>query len=107
MNNFNNMIKQAQELQQKMADAQQKVEALEAEGVAGGGIVKVTINGKNNVTSINIDDSVIDKNEKEILEDLIMAAFNDAKEKIQRKIADEMSSVTGGLKLPPGMKLPF
>ena len=107
MNNFNNMIKQAQELQQKMADAQQKVEALEAEGVAGGGIVKVTINGKNNVTSINIDDSVIDKNEKEILEDLIMAAFNDAKEKIQKKIADEMSSVTGGLKLPPGMKLPF
>ena len=97
------MIKQAQELQQKMADAQQKVETLEAEGVAGGGIVKVTINGKNNVTSINIDDSVIDKNEKEILEDLIMAAFNDAKEKIQKKIADEMSSVTGGLKLPPGM----
>ena len=107
MNNFNNMIKQAQELQQKMADAQQKVETPEAEGVAGGGIVKVTINGKNNVTSINIDDSVIDKNEKEILEDLIMAAFNDAKEKIQKKIADEMSSVTGGLKLPPGMKLPF
>ena len=107
MNNFNNMIKQAQELQQKMADAQKKVEILEAEGVAGGGIVKVTINGKNNVTSINIDDSVIDKNEKEILEDLIMAAFNDAKEKIQKKIADEMSSVTGGLKLPPGMKLPF
>ncbi len=101
------MIKQAQELQQKMADAQQKVETLEVEGVAGGGIVKVTINGKNNVTSINIDDSVIDKNEKEILEDLIMAAFNDAKEKIQKKIADEMSSVTGGLKLPPGMKLPF
>ena len=107
MNNFNNMIKQAQELQQKMADAQQKVETREAEGVAGGGIVKVTINGKNNVTSINIDDSVIDKNEKDILEDLIMAAFNDAKEKIQKKIADEMSSVTGGLKLPPGMKLPF
>ena len=107
MNNFNNMIKQAQELQQKMADAQQKVETLEAEGVAGGGIVKVIINGKNNVTSINIDESVIDKNEKEILEDLVMAAFNDAKEKIQKKIADEMSSVTGGLKLPPGMKLPF
>ena len=107
MNNFNNMIKQAQELQQKMANAQQKVETLEAEGVAGGGIVKVAINGKNNVTSINIDDSVIDKNEKEILEDLMMAAFNDAKEKIQKKIADEMSSITGGIKLPPGMKLPF
>ena len=62
---------------------------------------------KNNVTSVNIDETAIDKNEKEILEDLIVAAFNDARDKIQRKIADEMSSLTGGIKLPPGMKLPF
>ena len=107
MNNFNNMIKQAQDLQKKMAEAQEKVETLEAEGISGGGIVKITINGKNNVTSVNIDETVIDKNEKEILEDLIVAAFNDARDKIQRKIADEMSSLTGGIKLPPGMKLPF
>ena len=107
MNNFNNMIKQAQDLQKKMAEAQEKVETLEAEGISGGGIVKITINGKNNVTSVNIDETAIDKNEKEILEDLIVAAFNDAKDKIQRKIADEMSSLTGGIKLPPGMKLPF
>jgi len=107
MNNFNNMIKQAQDLQKKMAEAQEKVETLEAEGISGGGIVKVTINGKNNVTSVNIDETAIDKNEKEILEDLIVAAFNDARDKIQRKIADEMSSLTGGIKLPPGMKLPF
>ena len=107
MNNFNNMIKQAQDLQKKMAEAQEKVEALEAEGISGGGIVKITINGKNNVTSVNIDEIAIDKNEKEILEDLIVAAFNDARDKIQRKIADEMSSLTGGIKLPPGMKLPF
>jgi len=107
MNNFNNMIKQAQDLQKKMAEAQEKVETLEAEGISGGGIVKITINGKNNVTSVNIDETAIDKNEKEILEDLIVAAFNDAREKIQRKIADEMSSLTGGIKLPPGMKLPF
>ncbi len=107
MNNFNNMIKQAQDLQKKMAEAQEKVETLEAEGVSGGGIVKITINGKNNVTSVNIDETAIDKNEKEILEDLIVAAFNDARDKIQRKIADEMSSLTGGIKLPPGMKLPF
>ena len=107
MNNFNNMIKQAQDLQKKMADAQEKVETLEAEGISGGGIVKITINGKNNVTSVNIDETAIDKNEKEILEDLIVAAFNDARDKIQRKIADEMSSLTGGIKLPPGMKLPF
>ena len=107
MNNFNNMIKQAQALQKKMAEAQEKVETLEAEGISGGGIVKITINGKNNVTSVNIDETAIDKNEKEILEDLIVAAFNDARDKIQRKIADEMSSLTGGIKLPPGMKLPF
>ena len=107
MNNFNNMIKQAQDLQKKMAEAQEKVETLEAEGISGGGIVKITINGKNNVTSVNIDETAIDKNEKEILEDLIVAAFNDAQDKIQRKIADEMSSLTGGIKLPPGMKLPF
>ena len=103
----NNMIKQAQDLQKKMAEAQEKVETLEAEGISGGGIVKITINGKNNVTSVNIDETAIDKNEKEILEDLIVAAFNDARDKIQRKIADEMSSLTGGIKLPPGMKLPF
>ena len=107
MNNFNNMIKQAQDLQKKMAEAQEKVETLEAEGISGGGIVKITINGKNNVTSVNIDETAIDKNEKETLEDLIVAAFNDARDKIQRKIADEMSSLTGGIKLPPGMKLPF
>ena len=107
MNNFNNMIKQAQDLQKKMAEAQEKVETLEAEGISGGGIVKITINGKNNVTSVNIDETAIDKNEKEILEDLIVAAFNDARDKIQRKIADEMSSLAGGIKLPPGMKLPF
>ena len=107
MNNFNNMIKQAQDLQKKMAEAQEKVETLEAEGISGGGIVKITINGKNNVTSVNIDETAIDKNEKEILEDLIVAAFNDARDKIQRKIADEMSSLTGGIKLPPGMKLLF
>ena len=107
MNNFNNMIKQAQDLQKKMAVAQEMVARLVAGGISGGGIVKITINGKNNVTSVNIDETAIDKNEKEILEDLIVAAFNDARDKIQRKIADEMSSLTGGIKLPPGMKLPF
>tara|TARA_B100001057_G_scaffold69667_1_gene63460 strand:- start:2409 stop:2732 length:324 start_codon:yes stop_codon:yes gene_type:complete len=104
---FNNMLKQAQELQKKMADAQKKVEELEAEGTSGGGLVKVKINGKNITTSINIDDSLILKDEKEILEDLIVAALNDARENVQKKIAEEMNSLTGGLKLPPGMKLPF
>ena len=101
------MLKQAQELQSKMAEAQKKVEQLEAEGTAGGGLVKIVVDGKNLVKSIYIDDSLINKNEKEILEDLVVAAFNDGKEKIQKKISAEMASVTGGLKLPPGVKLPF
>ena len=107
MTDFNNMLKQAQELQKKMADAQKKVEELEAEGTSGGGLVKVKINGKNITTSISIDESLISKDEKEILEDLIVAALNDARENVQKKISEEMSSLTGGLKLPPGMKLPF
>ena len=101
------MLKQAQELQKKMADAQKKVEELEAEGTSGGGLVKVKINGKNVTTSLSIDESLISKDEKEILEDLIVAALNDARENVQKKISEEMSSLTGGLKLPPGMKLPF
>lgn len=107
MNNFNNMMKQAQELQNKMSEAQKKVEQLEAEGSSGGGLIKIIIDGKNLVKSVHIDDSLINSEDKEILEDLIVAAFNDAKEKIQKKISDEMSSITGGIKLPPGIKLPF
>ena len=105
--NFNNMMKQAQDLQKKMAEAQKKVESLEAEGTSGGGLIKIIIDGKNNVKSVKIDDSLISKEDVEILEDLILAAFNDGKEKIEKKISDEMSSITGGLQLPPGFKMPF
>ena len=105
--NFNNMMKQAQDLQKKMADAQKKVESLEAEGTSGGGLIKIIIDGKNSVKSVKIDESLISKDDIEILEDLILAAFNDGKEKIQKKISDEMSSITGGLQLPPGFKMPF
>ena len=101
------MMKQAQDLQKKMAEAQKKVESLEAEGTSGGGLIKIIIDGKNNVKSVKIDDSLISKEDVEILEDLILAAFNDGKEKIQKKISDEMSSITGGLQLPPGFKMPF
>jgi|TARA_B100000524_G_scaffold336712_1_gene226849 DNA-binding YbaB/EbfC family protein len=100
-------MKQAQDLQKKMAEAQKKVESLEAEGTSGGGLIKIIIDGKNNVKSVKIDDSLISKEDVEILEDLILAAFNDGKEKIQKKISDEMSSITGGLQLPPGFKMPF
>ena len=105
--NFNNMMKQAQDLQKKMAEAQKKVESLEAEGTSGGGLIKIIIDGKNNVKSVKIDESLISKEDVEILEDLILAAFNDGKEKIQKKISDEMSLITGGLQLPPGFKMPF
>ena len=105
--NFNNMMKQAQDLQKKMTEAQKKVESLEAEGTSGGGLIKIIIDGKNNVKSVKIDETLISKEDVEILEDLILAAFNDGKEKIQKKISDEMSSITGGLQLPPGFKMPF
>ena len=107
MTDFNNMLKQAQEMQTKMMDAQKKIEEIEAEGSAGGGLVKVSVNGKNHVTNVTIDPSLFVADEVDILEDLILAAHNDAKDKVQQKSADEMSSITGGLKLPPGFKMPI
>ena len=83
------------------------VEDLDAEGTAGGGLVKVSVNGKSMVTNVTIDPSLLVADEIDILEDLILAAHNDAKEKVQQKTADEMSSITGGLKLPPGFKMPI
>ena len=91
MTDFNNMLKQAQELQSKMMDAQKKVEELEAEGTAGGGLVKVSVNGKSMVTNVTIDPSLLVADEIDILEDLILAAHNNAKEKVQHKTAEEMS----------------
>ena len=107
MTDFNNMLKQAQEMQTKMMDAQKKIEEIEAEGSAGGGLVKVSVNGKNHVTNVTIDPTLLVADEVDILEDLILAAHNDAKDKVQQKSADEMSSITGGLKLPPGFKMPI
>ena len=107
MTDFNNMLKQAQEMQTKMMDAQKKIEEIEAEGSAGGGLVKVSVNGKNHVTNVTIDPYLLVADEVDILEDLILAAHNDAKDKVQQKSADEMSSITGGLKLPPGFKMPI
>ena len=107
MTDFNNMLKQAQEMQTKMMDAQKKIEEIEAEGTAGGGLVKVSVNGKNHVTNVTIDPTLLVADEVDILEDLILAAHNDAKDKVQQKSADEMSSITGGLKLPPGFKMPI
>ena len=107
MVNIGNMMKQAQQLQKKMADAQEKLNDIEVEGVSGGGVVKVTATAKGKIKRINLDESLLKPEDKEITEDLIVAAINDAKQKGEAAAQEEMKSVTGGLPLPPGMKLPF
>ena len=107
MVNIGNMMKQAQQLQKKMAEMQEKLNSIEVEGVSGGGMVKVLASAKGEIKRIIIDDSLMVKEEKEMTEDLIVAAINDAKQKGEAASQEEMKSVTGGLPLPPGMKLPF
>jgi hypothetical protein len=107
MKNLGQMMKQAQEMQARMGELQAKLEAVELSGASGGGLVQVTLNGKGEMRKIKIDRSLVDPNETEVLEDLILAAFNDAKSRVESHVAEEMSKLTGGLKLPPGMKLPF
>ena len=101
------MMKQAQQLQTQMADMQQKLQQVEMSGMSGGGMVTISINGKGEMKSIKIDPALANAEEVDILEDLIIAAFNDAKAKIDNHTAEEMSKVTGGLNLPAGLKLPF
>ena len=105
--NFNKMMQQAQEMQKKMKEIQDGLQNIEVEGSSGGGLVKVTVNGKNEVKKINIDPSLLKPEENEILEDLIVAAMNEAKKKSEEATAEEMKKMTGGLNLPPGFKLPF
>jgi DNA-binding YbaB/EbfC family protein len=107
MVNIGNMMKQAQQLQKKMAEAQEKLNSIEVEGVSGGGLVKIVATAKGDVKRISIDDSLFSKEEKEMTEDLIVAAINDVKQKGETVSQEEMKSVTGGIPLPPGMKLPF
>ena len=107
MKNINQMMKQAQQLQTQMADMQQKLQQVEMSGMSGGGMVTISINGKGEMKSIKIDPALANAEEVDILEDLIIAAFNDAKAKIDNHTAEEMSKVTGGLNLPGGLKLPF
>jgi DNA-binding YbaB/EbfC family protein len=105
--NIQKMMKQAQEMQAKITALQTKIEAEEMNGAAGGGMVSVRINGKHSLLKVNIDDSLMKVEEKEMLEDLIVAAFNDAKEKMDSSTATQMNAITSGLNLPAGMKLPF
>jgi DNA-binding YbaB/EbfC family protein len=107
MKNLAGLMKQAQQMQSKMQEMQAKLEAMEMIGEAGAGMVRVTLNGKGDMRGVKIDPKLIDPADVEILEDLIVAAHRDARGKIEATMADEMQKVTGGMQLPPGMKLPF
>ena len=107
MKNLGQMMKQAQEMQSKMNEMQNKLAEMEVIGSSGAGMIEVTLSGKSNVRKIKIDPSVIDSSDPEVLEDLIVAAFNDAKSKVEVKVNDKMAEMTGGMQLPPGFKLPF
>jgi hypothetical protein len=105
MKNFASMMKQAQELQGRMAEMQAEMERARIEGRSGGGLVVLTMNGKDDLAGVRIDPSLLRSEEVEILEDLVVAAHNDAKAKVERLMQEKMQSLTGGLPLPPGMKL--
>jgi len=101
-----NIMKQAQAMQEKMQRAQEEIARLEVTGEAGAGMVKVTMTGNHNVRRISIDDSLM-SDDKEMLEDLIAAAINDAVRRVEETSKERMASVTGGMQLPPGFKMPF
>lgn len=105
MNDLMKMMKQAQELQGRMQQLQEELAAMQVEGQSGAGLVKVTLNGKMEARGVKIDPSLIKPEEAEMLEDLILAAFQDAKGKVEAALQAKMQEVTGGLPLPPGLKL--
>jgi DNA-binding YbaB/EbfC family protein len=107
MKNLADIMKQVQSMQSRMGDMQKRLESLSVTGQAGGGLVSMTMSGKGALSGLVIDPSLLKPEEKEILEDLLIAAHADAKAKVEALAADEMKAVTGGLPLPPGFKLPF
>jgi nucleoid-associated protein EbfC len=107
MKNIAGLMKQASEMQKKMETMQAALEAMSIQGVAGAGMVSLTITGKGDLKSVRIDPKLADPAEMEMLQDLIVAAYADARRKMEATAAEEMQKVTGGLNLPAGMKLPF
>ena len=107
MKNLAGLMKQASQMQKKMEEMQARLETLEIEGQSAAGMVRVTLNGKGELRGVRIDPKLVDPAETEMLQDLIVAAHADARRKMQDTAAEEMKKVTGGLDLPPGMKLPF
>jgi DNA-binding YbaB/EbfC family protein len=107
MKNMGNLLKQASQMQAKMAEMQARLEAATMEGQAGAGMVRVVLSGKGDLKSVTVDPKLADPAEMEMLQDLLVAAHADAKRKLDAAMSEEMAAVTGGLQLPPGMKLPF
>jgi DNA-binding YbaB/EbfC family protein len=106
MNNFSDMLSKAKAMQEKMKEAQDQIKKIEVQGVSGGNLVKVTLTGDYEIKSIEITDAA-KKESQEIINDLIIAAYNNAKENLKKKSAEKLSKVTGGLNLPLDFKLPF
>ncbi|HST35616.1 MAG TPA: YbaB/EbfC family nucleoid-associated protein [Allosphingosinicella sp.] len=107
MQNLEELMKMAQEAQAKLMQAQEDLEKVEVEGVSGGGLVKIRASAKGRIIAVDIDESLLAASEKQMLEDLIAAALNDARAKADVAAQDSMKDVTGGLQLPPGFKMPF
>ena len=107
MKNLSSMLKEAQKLQQRMSEMQERLAGIEMSGAAAGGMVTVTLDGKGAMRKIKIEPSLVSADEVEMLEDLIVAATNDAKAKLDTHLQGEMGKITGDLPLPPGIKLPF
>jgi DNA-binding YbaB/EbfC family protein len=107
MPDFMGLMKQAAQMQSKMQELQAELDAIEVEGTAGGGMVTVRLTAKGDLKGIAVDDSLMKPSEKEILEDLLVAAHGDARKKAEQVMQEKMKSLTGGLQLPPGMPNPF
>lgn len=107
MKDLGELMKQAGAMQAKLQEAQEKIAAMEIEGQSGGGMVKIAMNGKGYCKGVAIERGLLNADEGEVLEDLIAAAINDAKAKLETAAAEQMKALTAGLPLPPGMKLPF
>ena len=106
MTDFKDLITQAKKMQEKMKETQEALKKIEVEGISGGNTVRVIMNGDGELKKIHLDDKLL-KESKGIVEDLILAAHNDAKSKLKKKTSDEISKITGGINLPPGFKMPF
>ena len=106
MTDFSDLVTQAKKMQEKMKETQDALKKIEVEGISGGNAIRIIMNGDGEIKKISLDNNLL-KESKEIIEDLIIAAHNDAKSKLKKKTSEEISKITGGVNLPPGFKMPF